>query len=359
MRALVSILVLLGACTDGLDHRSAGALAGECASCHEDQARALAASRHAAASSSPVFVALRAEAVRERGASMGGFCDGCHLPEPGITCVTCHAALGNRGTKNGLLLIDLDGPVRGPFAYPDTATPHAVQVTGFIESSDLCGTCHDVEGPPGFHEAPFAHWTRSPAAARGDTCQKCHMGSVPGDPTAMRRMGPAASLPDMPVRSLSEHHPIGLDDADPSPLMSAALDLTIEFTTASMVTVHVENRGDGHPLPVGASFLREIWVSLSVDEVEIEGATRWLSTRLTRGGVEVVSPALATEQVDNAIPPLGKRTFVIPAAAPRGARVEACVRLRRYRPDLLDHLGVSRDELGPVRDLACTTAVAP
>jgi len=359
MRFHFALFALLAGCADGLDHRSAGALAGECARCHEDQAKALAASRHAFASTSPVFIALRAEAIRERGADMEGFCNGCHLPEPGITCVTCHAASGNRGTKNGLLIVDLDGPVRGPFDHPDSAAPHDVRVSGFIESSDLCGTCHDVDGPPGFHERPFEHWTRSPAASRGVICQTCHMGPVPGDPTATRRTGSAASLPDLPVRSLSEHHPIGLDDDDPVPLMSAALRLSIEVASPSLVNVRVENKGDGHPLPVGASFLREIWVSLSVDDLAIEGAPRWLSTRLTKNGVEVASPSGATEQIDNAIPPLGMRTFAIPAAVPAGARIQACVRFRRYRPDLIDQLGVSRDEIGPVRDLVCATVVAP
>src|SRR5690606_3752475 len=99
----------------------------------------------------------------------------------------------------------------------------------------------------------------------------------------------------------------------------------IEPTSSSgaRVEVVIENRAEGHDLPDGASFLREMWVSL---EVEVSGAVvfasgiedaeaPWLSSRIARNGEEVVLPTDGDTVVAHAVPAKSSRSvhFEVPS----------------------------------------------
>jgi hypothetical protein len=209
----------------------------------------------------------------------------------------------------------------------------------------------DVTGPAGFVESPYAHWTDGDAGAAGVGCVDCHMGPVPGDDRAEHppNLGPAASLPDLPARPLADHRFVGLN-GDPDAAVAllrraVALDVT---RVGGDVVATVHNRSTGHDLPDGASFLRELWVSVEDDAGP--RAPVWLSTRLTRDGVEVPSPVLADAQLRGAIGPGDAREIV--AADVIGA-TRVCVRFRAVRPDLLAHLGLDASLAGPVFDIVC------
>ena len=50
----------------------------------------------------------------------------------------------------------------------------------FVQSAELCGSCHDVFNYPGLRiEEAYTEYSSSPAKDMGLTCQDCHMGSVP------------------------------------------------------------------------------------------------------------------------------------------------------------------------------------
>lgn len=350
---MIVALALLLACE--LPPDSVGAHEGRCASCHPAQAAALAAGAMGDATGSPLFQALRDEAGAALGAEAVALCDRCHAPAVGsgvgLSCATCHAAIGNQAPENGLLLFDPWGPVRGPTGVVDPRAPHAVAVGGIANDSALCGTCHDVRGPAGFAETPFAHWAESEAAAEGVGCVDCHMSPVPGEDRALHPevLGPATSLPGLAARPLADHRFVGLnrDPAEAVALLRRSVALEwVDAADGPALVVH--NLNPGHDLPDGASFLRELWVEVERADGSI-GEPVWLSTRLSRGGAPVVSPVLADAQLRGAIPAGGSRTVRVDATGP----LRACVWFRAIRPDLLEHLALDPALAGPVWEVAC------
>ena len=82
-----------------------------------------------------------------------------------------------------------------------------------ISTPMFCGTCHDVTLFNGFRlEEAFSEYRLSPAAARGVTCQDCHMGKVQGKPSGYD-LGPAAVVGEVPTkpRKLTNHFFAGPD----------------------------------------------------------------------------------------------------------------------------------------------------
>lgn len=128
--------------------------AAECLQCHAP----LAEQRNA-------FEAARAAGLGHRPdrqglAAAGNSCSGCHVRQ--------HRRFGppQRGT----------GAV-GPSA---NAAPHGGVVrTNFFESSEFCSGCHQFAANTAVNGKPlqntYAEWQASPQAARGITCQSCHM----------------------------------------------------------------------------------------------------------------------------------------------------------------------------------------
>lgn len=284
---------LLLACLPDLGPESAAAHAGRCGDCHPTHSEAFAGSRHAQASSSPTFQALRDHAEASQG--LGATCDRCHAPAgTGLGCLTCHAAAGNQRPANGELLHDPTGPIRGPFG--DTEASHASVASDFLTDAQLCATCHELDGLGAFDESPYQHWQRSEAAAEGHRCQDCHMGAVPGQPVDL---APGAVVVGGVDRPLSDHAFVGLQ-ADPVALLTAGLELRAVAGGVELVN-HA-----GHALPDGASFSRELWLEVRRDGhatgevhplhpelLDATGAPTWDPTT----AASVTSRALAPDEV--------------------------------------------------------------
>ena len=82
-----------------------------------------------------------------------------------------------------------------------------------LEKSGFCGDCHDVNLLNGFRlEEAFTQFKNSPANKRGETCQDCHMGKIPGIKSGYA-FGPAAMVGDQPTppRKLTDHRFAGPD----------------------------------------------------------------------------------------------------------------------------------------------------
>ncbi len=343
LRGLSSVVgvVLWSACGAAPpEPSSAGALAARCGECHAVQAEAHGRAAHVRAGRSEVFVALRARAVDDLGPATAEFCDACHRPESGrhggalgpdgqsdgLSCVSCHAARGNLGVKNGQLLHDLDGPVRGPVRPPGvrsaaTGELHPTRASEYLQSADLCGTCHEVDGPAGFSEAPYTHWRASPAAAEGTSCQACHFAA-----------------------------PFGHAPGDLDALASTVARLTLLGVDADGVDVELAHQGTGHPLPDGASFLRTLDVVARWPGGE---ARAGLAARLWLGADEVVVPSEADRVEVRALQPGERRRLRLEGRVPAGAEVEVCLEHRRYRPELLVALGLEASLGGEARRLVC------
>ena len=195
-----------------------------CAPCHPDHYREWSVSAHAYAQMSPVFNAMHATVVKITNGTNGDFCIRCHTPvgmnlrEPefmsnmdrhptsreGVTCIVCHRLDRPYGKLSGRLAIVEDsifGPIYGPTGGAELerviesgeynvntdrdrrARDIHTEAVEFaqISAPGSCGSCHDVNLVNGFRlEEAFSEFKNTPSAKRGETCQDCHMGKVPG-----------------------------------------------------------------------------------------------------------------------------------------------------------------------------------
>ncbi len=225
-----------------------------CRACHPGQYEQWRASGHAYAAVSPMFQRFEQAMTDLTQGTVGSFCVRCHSPvgtqlkvpraaslldappvvREGITCIACHRVREHYGRSNGDRRIepgDIHEPVMGTSCGQGIADAvaaadklklktHASQ-TGpgqsihrqsyFFEpltNSDLCVSCHQVAVHPGIWlEVVHAQYRSGPAAAKGITCQQCHMGAVPGKPDGYD-WGHAAVINDKPFgekRKLSNH----------------------------------------------------------------------------------------------------------------------------------------------------------
>jgi hypothetical protein len=304
------------ACASG----SIGAHQGDCAQCHVPQAQDFADSKLSQSATSPLFEALLAETEAVHGETSAALCESCHAPtvghEQGLSCASCHAAVGNRIPENGELVHDLTGPVRGPTGFAPGA-PHDTLAGDFANSSELCGTCHDVAGPAGFEESPYLHWQQaSQSQAEPQGCADCHM-----------QQG---------------HRFEGLWSASAPELLASAMRLELTREGESL-TVTVHNDNPGHNLPDGASYLRRLSLNIAGQD------PIWLSTRLEREGQPEVSPNLADAQIQGSIPPLQSRSWTV--QSPETTQV--CVVFQSIEPALLTHLALDPALAGPEVRVLC------
>jgi hypothetical protein len=231
--------------------------ASTCATCHPKQFREWSFSQHAYAQMSPVFTTMQATIDKRTAGTNGDFCIRCHtqvgmqLKEPvftsdldrhatsreGITCIVCHRVKDNYGRVSGRTSIvegDIFEPVYGPrgdkilkkvLSQPDEyqvvtkrgEVGRAVHtdVVKFdpLEKSRFCGTCHDVNLLNGFRlEEAFSQYKNTSSRRKGESCQDCHMGKIPGIKSGYE-YGPAAMIGDKPTppRKLTNHTFAGPD----------------------------------------------------------------------------------------------------------------------------------------------------
>lgn len=219
--------------------------ASDCRPCHEQHYREWSVSSHAYAQISPVFNAMHGTLLRQTSGTLGDFCIRCHTPigmelgEPlfathaerapvsneGVTCIVCHRVNREFGKVSGRFPIrrgELFAPVVGPTGadelhrvLDDPATYRNLvtepgkpgrQVHGDVEpffqltESSFCGRCHDVRSIDGFRlEDAFSEYKLSPSSARGESCQDCHMGELPGVVDSYSE-APAARIGGAPTR---------------------------------------------------------------------------------------------------------------------------------------------------------------
>ncbi len=137
-----------------------------CASCHEDIYNQWSKrSRHALATTSPSF--RNAKKAYSENLFVGQFmdesmCYACHGKKDvneGVNCETCHGRV-------------LPGvPIEKTHA--DKFTPRLVK----LRKKNFCAKCHQSTTPVSGDalSSTYTDWQKSPAAAKGVTCQGCHM----------------------------------------------------------------------------------------------------------------------------------------------------------------------------------------
>lgn len=233
----------------------------KCAACHPRHYREWSVSPHAYAQMSPVFNAMHGTILKRTNGTNGDFCIRCHTPvgmnlgEPlfmtnidrnptsreGVTCIVCHRVNKNYGKISGRLAIvegDIYEPVYGPTGNKElnaclekkskcrvneTRGKRGRAIHGDVNHffqltrPGFCGSCHDVTLRNGFRlEDAFSEYKHSPAAAKGTTCNDCHMGKIPGVVSGYDE-GPAATVGrgrgkfETAPRKLTDHMFVGPD----------------------------------------------------------------------------------------------------------------------------------------------------
>ena len=277
-----------------------------CKDCHPKHYTQWSASMHAYAGKDPVFLAMNKRGQEATGGQLGEFCVGCHAPmgvrakaitnfadvEPlpdhlkGVTCYFCHNATGVGPTHvNADVNLANDTIMRGPLRNVLEPSTHKVAYSAYHdaakpESSELCGSCHDIKTPLGVRlERTFEEYQSSIVAQPGiafQSCQDCHMKRLPEKQpiaTATGRMGESVR-----ARDLHEHlwaavdvpltefpHAAAMRAAVESCELQGALSsyFTVERDPGPLgtLTVTLETQA-GHAMPSGAAQDRRMWVEL-------------------------------------------------------------------------------------------------
>ena len=270
-----------------------------CAQCHQDHFKEWSGSMHAYAAEDPVFLAMNARGQRETKGALGDFCVKCHAPMAvrtgatkdglnladvpaklrGGTCFFCHSVDAVKGTHDNPLTLASDGVMRGGIADPLATNAHAAAYSPLLdrnkmESSSLCGSCHDIVAPLGAHiERTYAEWqgTLFSHASSQLTCSQCHMdgrdgaaAQVPGAPTQRRLHG--HGFPGVDVALSGDFPEVKAQTA----AVQQSLDTTLQAalcvkgagSAEATIQVVLDNVGAGHLWPSGVAHDRRAWVEV-------------------------------------------------------------------------------------------------
>ena len=392
-----------------------------CKTCHPVHFEQWQGSMHAYAADDPVFLAMNRRGQEETNGELGDFCVQCHAPMAvrtgattdgldldqvpqhlkGVTCYACHAVTAVEGTHNNPLVLTDDRVMRGGIPDPVSNEGHKMAYSPLhdrerIESSDLCGSCHDIVTPAGVHiERTFAEW-KTTVFATSDlpgaqlSCSKCHMiGDKPGV---------VADFDGVPLRRPRDHAFPGVDVAlTPWPgkaeqlegierdLFGAVKPLLCPDPDVGALrfTYTLDNVNSGHMLPSGSAMDRRAWAELiafddqdqiifqsgvvaegqAVAEVaEQEGDTLWqirdfgLDSEGNEAHMfwdirdvtsELLPPAVTNDRNDPAFNHSVSRSYTMPTIP---ARVTARMHMRPLGLDLVDDLVASGHLDAAIRD---------
>lgn len=189
------------------------------------------------------------------------------------------------GDFNNPLFWAGDGILRASISNPFPNRVHRSEYRAILDrdrlnSSQMCGACHDVFTPNQIHlERTYLEWKKSSFnsddPAQKNTCGQCHM---PG------RDGVATQMEGVPERRLHDHLMPGVDVAitDDFPLkdeMRQRVQQELDYLFLTEICVrqgdggaevefHIENIAAGHRFPSGAAIDRKLWIALQVFDLD-------------------------------------------------------------------------------------------
>jgi hypothetical protein len=382
-----------------------------CSGCHAEIYSQWKGSMMANAWTDPVFKAVYFKYVKEakndHEKSEVAMCSRCHTPigymaddqarytdklegvaVTGISCDFCHSVAMSAGMGNGAFMnkpgdaANSDpGTKFGPFK--DAESPfHGSEQSELHTRSEFCGMCHDVNHAHNIMaiENTYSEWRTGPYNT-GDpattvTCQDCHMRQTPEFPSTG-----STARPDVPGYAAPEamggkqrkhiwqHNFVGGNLAvtallgyHPHAKMAEERlehSCTVEFMGEKTATkggiyrmpIKVINSGAGHYLPTGLTYVRQMWLDVTVrdskgkllyrsgaldDKGEIDPAAVVYRSVLGKSGDKPEATTFLPEATqviaDRRIRPKGydiaEYSFVIPADAVGPLSYHAEVRYR-------------------------------
>lgn len=403
-----------------------------CGGCHQEILAQWKGSMMANAWRDPVFLAVyksylaqsKTDAEREETA----MCSRCHTPvgyganeqaryltgevsavaAQGISCDVCHSVARSAGVGNGAFILAPGTPGTKYGPRTDAASPfHETAYSELHTRSEFCGMCHDVAHAHNIMpiENTYTEWRTGPYNT-GDPktsthCQDCHMRQTPEvAATGMTALpdSPGAAAPEAmgakPRSHLWQHWFIGGNATVPELLGSPqwakmARDRLAKAAVVSIapppaplragqavrVDVRVDNVGAGHYLPTGLTYVRQMWIHLTVQgtdgtvlyesgAVDTDGTVDpdavMYKTVLGEGGTErkptFFLPAAVQVLSDKRIRPRGYSvetyTILLPAAAKGEIAITATLRYRSAPQSLVKALLGKDAPTLPIFDMA-------
>ncbi len=319
------------------------------------------------------------------------------VAEEGVTCDVCHSTVRSNHAQsasgdpgNASLVLDPGETKYGPLKNAKSGY-HETQYSDLHTKAEFCGNCHNIFHP--FNQFPIEHtydeWKTSPYAQADIPCQDCHM--VPVE-TAVRvademkrardldqhGLGGKSSTKARETRDLVHDHgfvggnaviapALGVANAEEHKIEAikrlqnvAELDMDIKSGKggAHELRVKVINARAGHHLPTSLTFIRLIWLDVTVtdDQGRVllrsgelgadnrfdEDAVVFGNKSVDKDGKPTVNPwEIARFEEMNTIPPkgyrYGKYAFKLPSDT-KAFKVDAKLNYMSYDQAVADKL---------------------
>ena len=217
--------------------------------------------------------------------------------EEGVSCLTCHRITDASSEGNASYTLNLTDRKKYPFEDDEStlgeflghkfinAKPNVHKesyMKPLYKDSKYCASCHDETSPTTNKQivSTFKEWEKSPYNNKEDktknkSCIDCHMTYLKDDkftPLQGVSTDGGAVKKDIKVHYFagSNHFLAGLKDKENEDQIlqllrtSAKLDVNIRN---NQIHVGVENVGAGHHLPTGVADFRELWLDITVKDV--------------------------------------------------------------------------------------------
>lgn len=276
--------------------------------CHVTEYPQWASSMHALALSDPVFQVKLKGADQQTHGAVSGFCTGCHAPvavmsgqlkgvnvsklstvsAEAISCDYCHQLTGHGKLANADQRVNANGVKRAQLKDAQPAGAHKTAYSAYHASSEICGTCHNVNHPANGLplESTYTEWKNSAYFSKGTTCQDCHM--TPGAPDNRPIPGRAAGngpWRDAVFQMTFAGANVGQGNSELAlHNLQTAAELTwsppayVAAGKTTTITVTITNVGAGHMLPTGLTEFRQMW--LEITATDAHGSTTTIGKRV-------------------------------------------------------------------------------
>ena len=266
-----------------------------CGECHTEIYQQWSASILSQAWNDPFYRAELAEAMRDTDEHMATFCTKCHTPigvmagehippdgsnlsevaAKGVECDFCHTITEIDGISNGNYYNSPGSTKFGPF--DDAVSPFHETAYSYLHTrAEICGACHDIYHPlNGLQlEGTYLEWREGPYGKSGITCQDCHMTPGPG----VGKPNPGVAAIGGPERehiythdftggnALYGNHELAVERLQAAAQLALKPPASVAPGRGAELSIAVRNVGAGHYLPTSLTYVRQMWLDVSVTD---------------------------------------------------------------------------------------------
>ncbi|MCK8825123.1 cytochrome c family protein [Fuchsiella alkaliacetigena] len=267
-----------------------------CAGCHGEIHAEWSESMHRFGWENEFYQPDYLKASQETDGFTDVFCGECHAPtavrtgqlppadgsqfdavsKQGISCDYCHTVKEVVEPVNVQTVSEPGDIKRGPRG--DGSSPgHEIEYSEVHTEAAFCGSCHNVEHPTSEVAVidTYDDWKEGPYAEEGIRCQDCHMTPTPGIAENPGKSSPMGEDREhiathyFPGGSAFFHEKSGQDERAEmaKEMLRAAAELEAEATrnndSLELLTT-VNNVGAGHKIPTGVTYIRKMWLEVTV-----------------------------------------------------------------------------------------------